>query len=122
MPEIYSALDVFVLPSHREGFSRSGMEAAACGVAAVLSDIRGCREIGTHEREVLLVPPRDAAALTVAIERLLLDTSLRARLANSARKRAVSHFDQRAVARVSLQTYAAVARRKGLDWHVEEDE
>ncbi len=121
MPEIYSALDVFVLPSHREGFSRSGMEAAACGVAVVLSDIRGCREIGTHEREVLLVPPRDAAALTVAIERLLLDTTLRARLASSARERAVSQFDQRAVARVSLQTYAAVARRKGLDWHVEED-
>ncbi len=47
---VYSALDVFVLPRYREGFSRSAMEAAACGRAIVLTDIRGCREIGAHER------------------------------------------------------------------------
>lgn len=120
MPEIYSALDVFVLPSYREGFSRSGMEAAACGVASVLSDIRGCREIGAHEREVLLVPPGDVAALAAAIERLLLDVPVRVRMGGAARARAVSRFDQRAVARASLEAYTAVARRKGLEWKVEE--
>jgi glycosyltransferase involved in cell wall biosynthesis len=122
MADIYAALDVFVLPSHREGFSRSGMEAAACGVASVLSDIRGCREIGTHEREVLLVRPHDSAELAAAIERLLLDARLRWQLANAARERAETHFDQRAIARASLRTYAAVARRKGLNWQVLEDE
>jgi glycosyltransferase involved in cell wall biosynthesis len=122
MPAVYGAFDVFVLPSYREGFSRSGMEAAACGVASVLSDIRGCREIGAHEREVLLVPPHDAAALTAAIERLLLDAPLRARLATAARERAATHFDQRAVAQASLRAYAAVARDKGLNWQVEEGE
>lgn len=116
MPSVYSALDVFVLPSHREGFSRSGMEAAACGVPSVLSDIRGCREIGTHEREVILTPAHDAGALTAAIERLLLDEPLRARLSRSARERALTEFDQRAVARASLETYEAVAQRKGLGW------
>jgi glycosyltransferase involved in cell wall biosynthesis len=121
MPAVYSALDVFVLPSHREGFSRSGMEAAACGVASALSDIRGCREIGEHERDVLLVPPHDAAALTAAIERLLLDPALRSGLAESARQRALAEFDQRAVARMSMETYVNVARRKGLDWQVGED-
>jgi glycosyltransferase involved in cell wall biosynthesis len=118
MADVYSALDVFVLPSHREGFSRSGMEAAACGVASVLTDIRGCREIGRDERELLLVPPGDVSALTAAVGRLLLDSSLRVRLAAAARERAAEQFDQLAVARVSLQTYAAVARRKGLDWRV----
>lgn len=121
MPELYSALDVFVLPSYREGFSRSGMEAAACGVPSVLSDIRGCREIGTHEREVLLVPPRDAAPLTSAVERLLVDSVLRDRLGKAARDRALTSFDQRAVARQSLQTYIEVARREGLGWQLEED-
>lgn len=119
MPAVYSALDVFVLPSHREGFSRSGMEAAACGVASVLTDIRGCREIGAHEREVLLVPPHDVAALTAAIERVLLDVPLRAELGLAARERASIEFDQLAVARASLKTYAAVARRKGLGWRIE---
>jgi glycosyltransferase involved in cell wall biosynthesis len=122
MPAIYGALDVFVLPSYREGFSRSGMEAAACGIASVLSDIRGCREIGANEREVLLVPPGDTAALTSAVERLLLDAPLRLRLASRARERAQAQFDQRAVARASLEAYAAVARRKGLNWQVEEAE
>jgi glycosyltransferase involved in cell wall biosynthesis len=121
MPAIYSALDVFVLPSHREGFSRSGMEAAACGVASVLTNIRGCREVGSHEREVLLVPAHDEAALTDAIERLLLDPSLRARLASAARQRALVEFDQREVARTSLSTYLNVAVRKGLPWQVEEE-
>ena len=59
MAAVYNAFDVFALPSYREGFSRSGMEAAATGLPMVLSDIRGCREVGRHEVEVLLVPPGD---------------------------------------------------------------
>ena len=64
MTAMYSALDVFVLPSYREGFHGRAMEAAACGRPVVLSDIRGCREIGRDGVEVSFVPPRDAAALT----------------------------------------------------------
>jgi glycosyltransferase involved in cell wall biosynthesis len=116
MPAVYSALDVFVLPSHREGFSRSGMEAAACGCAMVLTDIRGCREVGRHEQQLLLVPPRDPEALTRAVERLLTDPELRGRLGAAARRRAAAEFDQRAVARASIETYLAVARRRGLAW------
>jgi glycosyltransferase involved in cell wall biosynthesis len=116
MPAVYAALDVFVLPSYREGFSRSGMEAAASGVASVLTDIRGCREVGRHEQSLLLVPPGDAAALTEAIGRLLVDDGLRARLGRAARTRALGEFDQRGVADASLETYAAVARRRGLGW------
>ncbi|WP_245687056.1 glycosyltransferase family 4 protein [Streptacidiphilus griseoplanus] len=116
MSDVYAALDVFVLPSYREGFSRSGMEAAACGLPMVLSDIRGCREIGTHGEHLLLVPPGDPAALTGAVGRLLTDPGLRRRLGEAARDRAHREFDQRAVARVSVQTYAAVARDRGLGW------
>jgi glycosyltransferase involved in cell wall biosynthesis len=110
MPAVYSALDVFVLPSHREGFSRSAMEAASCGRAMVLSDIRGCREIGTHGEHLLLVPAREVDGLTAAIAALVADPGLRTRLGTSARKRAQQTFDQRAVARLSLETYARVRR------------
>ncbi|MFD7644751.1 glycosyltransferase [Kitasatospora sp. NPDC059795] len=116
MPAVYAALDVFVLPSYREGFSRSGMEAAAGGLPMVLSDIRGCREIGTHDQHLLLAPAADAAALTTALDRLLTEPALRARLGTAARRRALEQFDQRNVARISLETYAAVARRRGLPW------
>lgn len=110
MPAVYSALDVFVLPSHREGFSRSGMEAAACGRPMVLTDIRGCREIGADGEHLLLVPPRSPAALTAAVERLLDDPGLRTRLGGAAQERARQAFDQRGVAATSLATYARVLR------------
>ena len=114
MPAVYSALDVFVLASYREGFSRAAMEAAACGVPMVLTDIRGCREVGTDGVHVWLVPPHDGDALSEAIEGLIEDPELRARLGSAARSRALEAFDQRRVARLSLETYASVAERKGL--------
>jgi glycosyltransferase involved in cell wall biosynthesis len=118
MPAVYSAFDVFALPSHREGFSRSAMEAAACGRPMVLTDIRGCREIGTDGEQLLLVAPRNVPALADALARLLTDAGLRERLGSAAGARAGAAFDQRRVARVSVETYAAVARRRGLGWRV----
>lgn len=118
MPDVYAALDVFVLPSWREGFSRSGMEAAATGLPMVLTDIRGCREVGAHDEHLLLVPARDVGALTSAVGRLLGDAELRKRLGSAARERALAEFDQRAVALRSLRTYVGVARRRGLPWRL----
>lgn len=116
MPSLYSAFDVFALPSYREGFSRAAMEAAACGRAMVLTDIRGCREVGSHGEHLLLVPPRDPRLLAGAIMRLLEQPNLRERLGGAARERAREAFDQRLVARASLEAYKAVALRKRLDW------
>ncbi len=120
MPELYNAFDVFVLPSYREGFSRSAMEAAACGTAMVLSDIRGCREVGVHGEDLLLAPAKHSAGLTSCVRQLVEDERLRVRLAASARERALAAFDQRAIAVASLRTYAAVAGRRGLGWTWEE--
>ncbi|HET9022785.1 MAG TPA: glycosyltransferase family 4 protein [Ornithinibacter sp.] len=108
MAAVYSALDVFVLASYREGFSRASMEAAACGRAMVLTDIRGCREIGDDDRHLVLVPARDGRALGDAVERLLDDPALRTRLGESARARALAEFDQRRVAEASLRAYEQV--------------
>ncbi len=113
MPAVYSALDVFVLASYREGFSRASMEAAACGLPMVLTDIRGCREIGRDGEHLLLVAPQDGDALARGIERLLDDEDLRVRLGGAAQDRADEEFDQRRVARTSLDMYAKLLRNKG---------
>ena len=65
--DLYAACDIYVLASHREGFPRSAMEAAAMGLPIVATDIRGCRQVVEHGATGLLVPPRDAAALTDAM-------------------------------------------------------
>ncbi|WP_282005393.1 glycosyltransferase family 4 protein [Propioniciclava sinopodophylli] len=107
MPAVYSALDVFALASHREGFSRASMEAAACGRPMILSDIRGCREVGEHQVHLLLFRPADASSLTATLAQLLENSSLRNRLGAAAEARARAHFDQRQIAASSLRAYRA---------------
>jgi glycosyltransferase involved in cell wall biosynthesis len=91
--ELLRATSVYVLASlYREGVPKSLIEAAACGLAIVTTDISGCREVVSDGETGLLVPPGDAAALAAAIERLLADPVLCAALGAQARKRAVAEF------------------------------
>lgn len=116
LPDVYGALDVFVLASHREGFPRVGMEAAASGLPIVTTDIRGCRQIVTDGRNGFLVPVRNAASLRTALARLVADRSLRDRLGAASAERARDEFDERAVIERVFHCYDEVAERRGLAW------
>jgi glycosyltransferase involved in cell wall biosynthesis len=102
---LYAAFDVYVLASHREGFPRSAMEAAASALPIVATDIRGCREVVEDGRTGLLVPVRDAAALESAIDRLAGDGALRRRMGQAAAAKAQDEFDQRRVIARTLDAY-----------------
>jgi glycosyltransferase involved in cell wall biosynthesis len=106
--DLYPAMDVFVLPSYREGFPRSAMEASACGVPVVATDIRGCRQAVDHGRTGLLVPLHDAAALASALEELVADEPRRAEMGRQARLKAEAEFDDRTVIATTLSTYERV--------------
>lgn len=97
MPELYALMDVFVLPSHREGFPRSPMEASAMRVPCVVTDIRGCREAVAHEENGLLVPPGDNQKLADAITLLLADDEKRRQMGERGRQIAVARFDEQLV-------------------------
>ena len=112
--DVLAAMDVFVLPSWREGVPRSAIEAAAMGKPMVLSDIPGCRQVARHEREALLVPARNPEALEVAILRLVRDADLRRRLGRAARARALERFDENIVVDRILDGYRTVLARKGV--------
>jgi glycosyltransferase involved in cell wall biosynthesis len=96
-PDVASVLgvtDVFVLPSfYMEGVPRALLEAAACGLAIVTTNVRGCRDVIVDGVSGILVPPRDVEALRAAIVSLLQDPEKRARFGQEARRRAVSEFD-----------------------------
>ena len=97
MPALYATVDIVVLPSYREGLPKSLIEAAACGLPLVATDVPGCREVIIDGEDGLLVPVHDAVALAVAIARLLDNRELAARLGAAARKKALSEFDERIV-------------------------
>jgi glycosyltransferase involved in cell wall biosynthesis/ribosomal protein S18 acetylase RimI-like enzyme len=107
--DLLAVMDVFVLASWREGMPRSAIEAAAMGKALVLTDIRGCREVARHDREALLVPPRDPGALAAAISRLATDPALRDRLGAAARRRALERFSEAQVAERVVEQYRRLA-------------
>jgi glycosyltransferase involved in cell wall biosynthesis/ribosomal protein S18 acetylase RimI-like enzyme len=107
--DLLAVMDVFVLASWREGMPRSAIEAAAMGRAMVLTDIRGCREVARHDREALLVPPRDPDALAAAISRLAADPALRDRLGTAARRRALERFSEAQVAERVVEHYRRLA-------------
>jgi ribosomal protein S18 acetylase RimI-like enzyme len=112
--DLLALMDIFVLPSWREGLPRSAIEAATMGRALVLTDIRGCREVVRDGKEGLLVPPRNVEALADAIGHLVADSALRLRLGTAARLRAHERFDERSVERALLREYRMLAERKGL--------
>ena len=97
MPELYALMEVFVLPSHREGLPQTLMEAAAMGVPAVATNVRGCREVVADGETGLIVPPHDPAALATALRRLLDDGELASRLGRNASTRARARYDEQAV-------------------------
>jgi len=91
--ELYRAADVFVLPTWREGFPNVVLEAMAAGLPIVTTPVGAIPEAVRDGQEGLLVPPRDPAALTAALRRLVRDPDLRRDLGARARARAEQVFD-----------------------------
>ncbi|MDT0353510.1 glycosyltransferase family 4 protein [Pseudonocardia charpentierae] len=93
VPRILTNSTLAVLPSFTEALPTALIEAAACGVPSVASDVGGIPEIVHHGSTGLLVPPGDAPALAKTITTLLLDHELRRRLGRAARTVAEQRFD-----------------------------
>jgi glycosyltransferase involved in cell wall biosynthesis len=83
---------VFVLASIWEGLPGSVLEAMAAGLPVVGTNVNGIREIVVPGQTGLLVPPDDADALAEALDALLSDADLRARMGRRGRDRAASEF------------------------------
>jgi glycosyltransferase involved in cell wall biosynthesis len=105
--ELYRRASVYCLPcviagsGDRDGLPTSVLEAMALGVPVVTTAVSGLPEAVIHERTGLLVPQHDAEALAAAIERLLTDRELAARLAASARRHVETSFSlERSAARL----------------------
>jgi glycosyltransferase involved in cell wall biosynthesis len=109
MPALLADIDVFVLPSYREGLSRSLIEAAASGKALIATDVPGCREVVEEGCNGLLVPARDWQALAAAVARLDDDRDLVRRFGEAGRLRALETFEDALIFARTLEVYREIA-------------
>ena len=102
---LYRAMDLFCLPSHREGFPRAAMEAAASGLPVVATDLRGCRQVVDDPATGRLFPVGDVGSLCARL-RELADPVARAALGAAGRAKAEAELDERVVVARVLAAYA----------------
>lgn len=106
MVSLLGSVDVMVLPSYREGLPRTLVEAAACGLPLITTDVPGCREVVSDGIDGLLVPMGDSEALAQAIRRLQDKPEFARALGDAARTKARTQFDERIVIQRTLDVYA----------------
>ncbi len=102
---VYNACDAFALPSRREPFGRALVEAMACGKPCIACNEAGPAEIVADGETGLLVPPGDAGALAVAIDRLRRDAALAACLGEAGRARALAEYTEATTAARTASLY-----------------
>lgn len=91
--EILSIADVFLMPSSSETFGLAALEAMACEVPVVSTNIGGLPELNIEGETGFLCDLGDIEALTERTQRLVTDDALQARMAAAARERAITLFD-----------------------------
>ena len=105
MQALYAACDIVLLPSWREGLSRSLIEAAAMERPIITTDVPGCRDVVDHGVSGLLVPLRDARAIELAVRLLIENPGLARRFGKAARQKVVAEFQVSLVNQSTLQQY-----------------
>ncbi len=103
---LYQSSTLAILPSYREGLPKALLEAAACGLPIITTDVPGCREIVVHKQTGLLVPPHNALALADAIDWLLRDPEFAKSLGDAARQAVLKNFSDEKINQETLKLYA----------------
>ena len=106
--QMYVNADCFVMPSYREGFPNTVLEAGAMGLPSIVTDINGSREIIENEKNGLIVPSKNANALYDAMERMLTDDKAREIMKSNARQIIESRFEKNFVQKCQIEFYERI--------------
>jgi glycosyltransferase involved in cell wall biosynthesis len=113
-PEKYmAAMDIFVLPTYREGFGVVNIEASAMKLPVISTDVPGPQESIVNGETGILVPARTIEPLLAAMRKLVEDPDLARRLGKSGRQRVKDYFEQKQLWNAILQHKMALLRKSG---------
>ena len=109
LPEIYNRADIFVLSSLTEGPNKAILEAMACGLPTVGTNVSGIKEVIINKSNGLLTKT-DSASLRNSITKLLTNPKLREKLGHNARLYVEKRFDLKSLLKKEVQVLQQVAR------------
>ncbi|MEA5488865.1 MULTISPECIES: glycosyltransferase family 4 protein [Pseudanabaena] len=104
LPSLLAGHSIHLFPSLSEGWGLAVVEAMACGLAPIISNIPGPTEMVKHDFDALVVPPRDTEAIEEAITKLIGDRAYLEKLRNNAYKTAQS-YSYTNIAKQNLDLY-----------------
>ena len=111
---LYSASDVFIMPSYVESFGQTALEALSCGTPVVAFDTSGLKDIITHKHNGYLAKCYDTDDLAKGIEWILSgESAMYENLSKNARSSAIKAFESSKVANAYITTYQKLARGGG---------
>lgn len=112
--ELFHLADIAVLPSYyREGIPKSLLEASAMGKPIITTDTVGCCEVVDEGENGLIVPVKNSMDLKNAIEKLLINQTLRKKMGDKSRQKAINEFDEKLVISQTLNIYNKLFSQTG---------
>ena len=111
IPKLFSRSSIICLPSYREGFPKTLMEAAAAKRAVITTDVPGCKDAVIVNKTGLIVPVKDSNSLAEAIQVLILNPSKRKKMGREGRKLAEKEFDIKNIVLENINIYDKLIRR-----------
>lgn len=111
--DLYTIMNVFVLPSWREGIPRACMEASAMELPVIATNIRGIREVVLDGVTGRLVPVRDVGQLTAAIREFYFSREKIGEMGRAGRRHIIANYSQRVVLSRLQNFYERLQRESG---------
>lgn len=111
---LYRAMDIFCLPSHREGLAMALLEACAMELPVVATNIPGCVDAVENGVTATLTPPHDVPGMIAAVRRYVDNCQLRLAHGKAARQRMIRDYAPRKVWDGVLGEYMDEAKRRKL--------
>lgn len=113
VPNYLNRLDVYVCPSRSESFGVAVLEASACGVPVVVTNVGGLPEVVEDGKTGFIVPPEDLDALVDAVETLVRRPDLRSQMGQAGREMVARRYSWDESVRIMENVYAEVLALRG---------